>query len=320
MLMNRFAITTGFLGQQRNRFMHYQDQRPFETRVEMASRVEGCDGLELCYPEDFSEPEKIKPLLDRHNFGVSAMNFRSRRPGQWMRGAWTSESKTERREAVDEFKRLLDIAADMGIPRVTNCPLNDGSDYLFELDYIRAYDYAAECFAELAAHNPAIRICIEYKENEPRSRCLFGLAGEAVAFCQMVGADNLGITLDMGHALCAGERPAQSAALIARAQRLFYVQVNDNDGRFDWDMLPGSMRMWDTVEFFYYLRRLGYDDDWYSFDVIPKEHDPVENFTATFELTRKLEAITDRIDTSRMEALLRERNPSRTIPYLYSLI
>jgi xylose isomerase len=110
------------------------------------------------------------------------------------------------------------------------------------------------------------------------------------------------------------------AALIARAQRLFYVQVNDNDGRFDWDMLPGSMRMWDTVEFFYYLRRLGYDDDWYSFDVIPKEHDPVENFTATFELTRKLEAITDRIDTSRMEALLRERNPSRTIPYLYSLI
>ena len=109
-------------------------------------------------------------------------------------------------------------------------------------------------------------------------------------------------------------------ALAARANRLFYVQMNDNDGRFDWDLLPGSMRVWDNVEFFYYLKRLGYDDDWYSFDVVPKEFSPVENFNATFELTRKLEEITDRIDRSRMEALLKVRNPNQTIPYLYSLI
>lgn len=318
--MNKFAIITGFLGQQRNRFMHYQDQRPIATRLEMASRVKGCDGVELCYPEDFGDLKVVRDLLDKYRLGVSALNFRSRRPGQWMRGAWTSESPAERRDAVDDFKKLIDIAAEMGVDRVTNCPLNDGSDYLFELDYPRAYDYAAECFAELAAHNRDIRICIEYKENEPRGRCLFGLAGETIAFCQMVNADNLGITLDFGHALCAGERPAQSAALAARAGRLFYVQVNDNDGRFDWDMLPGSMRLWDNVEFFYYLRRLGYDDDWYSFDVVPKELDPIENFNAAFEMTRKMEAITDRIDTAVMDALMKERNPLKTQPYLFSLL
>jgi len=37
-------------------------------------------------------------------------------------------------------------------------------------------------------------------------------------------------------------------------------------------------------------------------------------------LTRKLEAITDRIDVHRMEQLLSERNSAKTIPYLYSLI
>ena len=318
--MNKFAITTGFLGQQRNRFMHYQDQRPIEARLKMASEVKGCDGVELCYPEDFGNLKLLRELLEKYQLGVSAFNFRSRRPGQWMRGAWTSESPQERTDAVDDFKKLLDIAAEMGIDRVTNCPLNEGSDYLFELDYDRAYDYAAECFSELAAYNPDIRVCIEYKENEPRGRCLFGMCGETVAFCEMVGAKNLGVTLDFGHALCAGERGGQAAVLAARFKRLFYVQVNDNDGVFDWDMLPGTMRLWDNVEFFYYLRRLGYDDDWYSFDVIPKELDPVENFNATFEITRKIEAITDRIEVPTMEGLLKERNPLKTQRYLFSLL
>jgi len=318
--MNRFAITTGFLGAQRNRFMQYQEARPLDARLEMASRVTGCDGVELCYPDDFDDMRALKDLLARFGLGVSALNFRSRRPGRWLRGAWTSESADERREAVDDFKRLIDHASELGVDRVTNCPLNDGSDHLFELDYVRAYDYAAECFAELAAHNPDIRVCIEYKENEPRTRCFFGLAGETVTFCEMVGAPNLGMTLDFGHALCAGERAAQSAALAARAGRLFYVQLNDNDGRFDWDLLPGAMRLWDNVEFLYFLKRLGYDDDWYSFDVVPKEYSPIENFNATFELARKLEAITDRIDVEHMERLLKERNPNVTIPYLYSLI
>jgi hypothetical protein len=37
-------------------------------------------------------------------------------------------------------------------------------------------------------------------------------------------------------------------------------------------------------------------------------------------LTRKLESITDRIDRERMKALLQERNPVKTLPYLYSLL
>jgi hypothetical protein len=74
------------------------------------------------------------------------------------------------------------------------------------------------------------------------------------------------------------------------------------------------------VELFYTLRKLGYTEDWYAFDVFAKEHDTIETFNAVMSLTRKLEAITDRIDVNMMEALLAERNPSRTIPYLYSLL
>ena len=318
--MNKLAIITAFLGEIRNRYMLYQNNRTLAEKLDMASRVEGADGLELCYPTDFEDPAQLKELLQRYGFGIPAINFRSRRTGKWWRGSLISEKASERREVTDDLKRCMDFAAELGCPRVTTCPLNEGADTLFEVDYIRAYDYAAETLSEACAHNRGIRVCIEYKKNDPMARCIFGTAGETASFCQVAGADNLGATLDIGHALYAEERPAQSAALLARAGRLFYVHLNDNDGRWDWDMVPGAFHLWEFVELFYTLRKLGYENDWYAFDVFPKEIDTVENFTAVMQLTRKLEAITDRIDVAKMEMLLAERNSSKTIPYLYSLL
>ena len=113
---------------------------------------------------------------------------------------------------------------------------------------------------------------------------------------------------------------AEAVALVAGSPWRLYIHINDNDGRWDWDMLPGAFHLWEFVELFYTLRKLGYDNDWYAFDVYPKELDTVQNFAAAIQLTRKLEAITDRIDVPTMERLLRERNSAKTLPYLYSLL
>lgn len=318
--MNRLAIITGFLGETRNRYMLYQGNRSLAEKFEAASRIKGVDGLELCYPADFEKPEELKELLGRYRFGLAGINFRSRRSGKWWRGSFISERAEERREVLDDLKRAMDFAAELNCRRISTCPLNDGADTLFEVDYIKAYDYAAEVFSAACAHDRNIRICIEYKKNDPMARCIFGTAGETAAFCLLTGADNLGATLDIGHALYADERPAQSAALLARARRLFYVHLNDNDGRWDWDMLPGAFHLWEFVEMFYTLRKLRYDNDWYAFDVYPKELNTEENYAAAMSLTRKLEAITNRIDPATMEGLLQERNSAKTIPYLYSLL
>lgn len=318
--MNKLAIITAFLGTVKNRYITYQNDRPLADKFHMASQVQGLDGLELCYPADFNEFADLRDLLVKYNFGISGINFRSRRTGKWWRGSFSSEIKAERQEVLDDLKRAMDVAAELDCFRISTCPLNDGSDHPFEMNYIKACDYAADTFAKACGHNSDMRICIEYKINDPRARCLFGTAGETASFCQTVNADNLGATLDIGHALYAGERPAQSAVLLARAKRLFYVHLNDNDGRWDWDMLPGAYHLWEFVELFYYLKMLGYDNDWFAFDVFAKEIDTVETFNAVTSLTRKLEAITNRIDTEKMKALLEERNPSRSVPYLYTLI
>lgn len=318
--MNKLAIITAFLGGLRNRYMVYQDDVSLSEKFERASHIDGVDGLELCYPADFSDPDMLNGLLDRYGFGVSGINFRSRRSGKWWRGSFISEHTHERQEVVEDFKRAVDFAAELGCNRVSTCPLNEGADTPFEIDYIRAYDYALETFSAVCTHNRDVKICIEYKKSDPMARCLLGTAGETAAFAMLTGADNLGATFDIGHALIAEERPAQSAVLLAKANRLFYVHLNDNDGRWDWDMVPGAFHLWEFVELFYTLRKLGYDNDWYAFDIFSKELDTVENLSAGMCLTRKLESITDRIDIDKMEALMSERNSSRTIPYLYSLL
>ena len=315
--MNKLAVISAFLGAVRNRYIQYKKDRTLEQKFQIASRIEKIDGLELCYPADFENLSLLKSLLRDYGLGVPSINVRSRRTGKWLRGSFTSEVAKERSEVIDDFKRALDIAADLKVPRISTCPLNDGHDYVFEMDYISAYRYAEESFNAICEHNKDIKVCVEYKRSDPRTRCLLASAGETVAFCHAVGAENLGVTLDIGHALLAGERPAQSVALLHRAGKLFYVHLNDNDRNWDWDMLPGAFNLWEFVEFFYYLAQVGYTNDWYAYDVMTKEIETVEHFNVATKITRKIEDLSERIDRKTMSHLMSLRNPAKSIEYLY---
>lgn len=317
---NKIAAITGFLGAVRNRYVDYQPQQALTERLRRAAQIEGLAGVEVCYPEDFDDAALLKKLLADHGLGVSGLNFRSRRSGRWWRGSFSSQIAQERAEVVDDAKRALDIAAELGCNRVTTCPLNDGSDHVFEMNYLDAYRFAEESFAAICSHNPSVRLCIEYKWNDPRARCLFGTAGETLSFCQSVGAPNLGVTMDFGHARYAGERPAQSACLLARAGKLFYVHLNDNDGNWDWDMIPGAFHFWEFIELFYYLDKVGYTDDWYACDVFSKEIPTVATFNAVTLAIRKMEEIAARLDEVKLQGLMEKRDPSQIIPYLFSLV
>jgi len=314
--MNKLSIISGFLGAIKNRYMTYQEDNSLNDKINMAAGVNGIEGLELCYPQDFGDIETLKELLTNNRLGVSAINFRSRRSGTWLRGSFTSQLQTERREVVEDLKKAMDMARNFGCNRVTTCPLNEGHDYIFEIDYWKAYDFFEETIGLAASYCPDVNICIEYKWNDPRARCLLGNAGETLAFCQKLGLENVGVTLDFGHSIQAGERPAQSVAMLSRANKLFYVHLNDNDKFWDWDMIPGAYNFWDFIEFFYYLRKAGYND-WFAYDVFPKEINTVKNFEVVAMVTRKLMDVAYSLDSSKIEELLEQRNPAESMRYLY---
>jgi xylose isomerase len=318
--MNRLAVITAYLGRVKDKFIVYQEDRDLPEKLVLASQIRESDGVELCYPADFADFRRLRNLLERFDLTVSSINFRSRRSGTWMRGSFSSEITRERREVEDDLKRAMGYAAELECNLITTCPLNDGSDVPFDIDYAKALDYASETLRRACDSNPDVRISLEYKVSEPKTRCLFGNAGETLSFCNLTGIENMGVTLDFGHSVLANERPAQSAVLLTRANRLFHVHLNDNDNRSDWDLIPGSYHLWEFVEFLYTLRRLEDKDRWFAFDVTPKELDPVQNYGTAMSVTRKLEEVTARIDEDSMETLLRERNPALSMSYLYSLL
>ena len=95
------------------------------------------------------------------------------------------------------------------------------------------------------------------------------------------------------------------------------MHLNDNDRNWDWDMLPGAFHLWEFLEFLFYLKEVGYTDDWYAYDVASKEVDTTTFFTAVTKLTRRMEEMVDRLDRETLLANMRKREPSLNMTLLF---
>lgn len=281
-MRRKYAVITGFMGKIQDRFMEYQPVRDFEEMVRMASTIKGCSGLEVVYPQQVQDAEKTKKILDRYGQGVAALNVNLKGEPKWLFGSISSPDPRTRQEAEQYIKTGLDLAAELGCDKLTVSFLNDGSDYPFELDFVRAFEDAVEVIRNCARYRKDMKLSLEYKPSEPRVHGLLNNAGKMAYFCSMVGEENVGVTLDTGHALQALEILGDSTAFLGCTGRLFHVHVNDNYRNWDWDMVPGTINFWEFIEFGLYLNRVGYQQ-WITADVFPQRHNPVRIMEKTFE-------------------------------------
>jgi xylose isomerase len=166
-----------------------------------------------------------------------------------------------------------------------------------------------------------VRLCLEYQPREPYSHILLANVGKVLHVLKEVGLANVGANLDVGHSFAAGESPAESAALLASAGRLFYVHTNDNtaDGG-DWDMMSGAVHFWHWLELLCTLRSVGYDG-WLSADIDARRSAPAAAFESNFLLIRRLDALVERLGpeeiSRRVEA---DGDPAATFAFLSSFL
>ncbi len=318
-MARRYAVITGFLGRLRDRFAEYQPAREIDEILALASRIAGCSGVEVVYPQDFSDPVRLKRLVEHHGLDVAAVNLNLKAEEKWRHGSFSSPIAVTRREAVDYLKTAMDHAAELGCHLVTTAPLNDGSDYAFELDYLTAFGQAVECIREAADHRPDVRISLEYKASEPRARCLLSNAGKTGYFCAQVARENVGVTLDLGHAVQCREIPADSVAFLGATGKLFYVHANDNYRDWDWDLVPGTVNLWDSIEFLLYLRKVGYDS-WIAADVFPQRHDPIRIMEASFAWLDFLADCAQRIDLDLLAEIRKTKDAFAVLEYVRSVV
>lgn len=313
----KFCVNLAFFGQRRDRFTVYQPPRTLKEKFQLASQIEGVTGVELKYPFDLEDISLAAKLLKDFNFECSAINVDIKDAQYFRHGALSARTKDSRERAIQALKEGMDIAAELGVNMVSTCPLADGYDYPFQMDYQLAWAHFVESVREVALHRSDIKLALEYQPHEPHSRILLRNAGMALHLCSEVNEANVGINLDVGHSFAALESPAESAMLLAGKNRLFYIHTNDNTGDGgDWDMISGTVHFWHWVEFLYALEKIGYDD-WLGGDIAVKHTSPVAAFRTNFKLIGKMKQLLDKVGVDTLnEILAKDSDISETFELL----
>jgi xylose isomerase len=311
----RHAIMVGMLGRTYDRFHEYQPARGLRERLEMAQSIRGADGVEVVYPSEFASMNETIAMIKDSGLRLSAVNLNVKQDRKWQAGSFTSPDPQLRSMAVQELKVAFDLAAELGTDMVTCCPLIDGHNYSFEVDYLEQWQWLEECISAGARHRSDVRLGLEYKLNEARNYNILADMGRTLYLCERMGLPNVGVTLDVGHALLAKETPAEVMCLAAQADRLFYIHLNDNGRDWDWDMLPGAINFWDLLEVMFYLDRLKWEG-WVSYDVFVRNGDPAESMEVAIMIVETAIELLDKIGREELQGFIKEGIPARAFRQL----
>ena len=277
--MRKLKISVGiwYLGATADRFVRqgYRPDKTIEERFRLAATVEGVGGLEMHYPTEVTDDtyKPLKKLADE--LGLRIVQFCPHLwvDPRWKFGQFSNPDPKLRRQALDLARRTIDLARYMEAEVVVYWPAQDGYDYPFQVDYRQRFDDLVAGLAAMADHNPEQKIVLEYKAFEPRSRILLGTIGQCMSVINEINRPNLGINIDMGHALMMKENLAESISFACRSGRLFLTHWNDNSKLFVDDVMVGTVNLWDMVEALYWLDEWGYDG-WYGLDLFPYREAP----------------------------------------------
>ncbi len=111
----------------------------------------------------------------------------------------------------------------------------------------------------------------------------------------------MGVTLDFGHSMYGNENPSEVVSMLAESRFPYYIHINDNDGRWDWDYMVGTKHFLDYVEFLFYLQEYHYED-YLTSDTSPTRWNIKETFEANARMTNK---IWDRLNSLNRQELKR---------------
>lgn len=84
-------------------------------------------------------------------------------------------------------------------------------------------------------------------------------------------------------------------------------------------MVPGTVNLWDYIEFALALKKVGYNG-WITADVFPQRHDPIMIMEKTFEWMDHIFAIADKIDEDKLAQMQKELKTFEIMDYIRSLL
>ncbi|MCL2478842.1 MAG: sugar phosphate isomerase/epimerase, partial [Treponema sp.] len=286
----------------KDRFHEYNEEKTLVQKFDMIKQIEGADGVEIVSPYEVLDAATTKKLALERGIKFAAVNANVKAEPEFRDGGLTSSDSETRKKAVGFIKTAKDFAEQIGANKVTCCPLSDGYEFAFQADYSKIWKRLVESFGEAAEYKKNIPLFIEFKPSETRGTCYLNNASKTLLLIKDIGIKELGVTLDFGHSVYGGNNPAEELSLLAESGHPYYIHINDNDGKWDWDYFCGSKHMLEYAEFIYYLRKFKYND-YLTSDTSPTRWNILETFAINARITNKLWQLFDNMDGKDLDNL-----------------
>lgn len=307
----KFEVNPGLIQPASDRFsgIGYKDPVELEEAIRIAGGLKDAQGFGFWGPGQVLKENAAKMAEITRSYGkepatIVINNWHK----DWGWGGLSNKNPAMRERAIQEACDMMDVAEIMGIDTVVMWNAHDGVDYAFQANFVKAWDWMVEGMHKIASHNPNIRVGIEYKVREPRIHQFIGNLGDAFTLMNDVNLPNVGITLDLGHALNAGERIAYSAARCLQKNKLFNLHFGDNYRLWDDDVVIGSVNTIEFIEVIYWLKKFDWAG-WCGLDQYPFKNNALDAMTESIRWVRGFEKLIDKIGMSTFDRMIESDEP-----------
>jgi fructoselysine 3-epimerase len=221
---------------------------PAYTLEETIKRIAGIgyDGIEIgaaaphAYPAHLSKERRkeIKKVLDDNRIAVSSM---LPAPGGGPGFNVASPLAEERREAVDQYKKVIELCSDLGGPTV----MYIAGWQIYGTPRIQAWNWSREALSEIAKTAADFGVVVVV-EPTPTDSNLIESCDDAIELMEQVGTKNVGLMFDTQHAYYRNEVPTDYVYRMGKDLRHIHLsefgRLPPGAGRGDFVGLVAALR------------------------------------------------------------------------------
>lgn len=263
-----------------------------------------------------AEAGQVRKLLDRHGLTPEFVAPRLWEDPRTIDGGYTSNSAADRQYALDRSKRAIDIARALGTNNIVLWLAREGSYIREAKDSVEAARRIAEAVQSMLDYDPAIRVMIESKPNEPMDHTYIPTIGHAIGLGLLTtDPARVGCLIESAHAILAGLDPSDEMGYALAHGKLWGVHLNDQNGlKFDQDKAFGAVDLRRAFNQVRILDRHGYGNngEWIGLDVkamrSQKHAVATKHLRNSREVFLKLLAVSRSLDEKQIQAMIAERD------------
>lgn len=290
-----------------------------EEAIKKVAKIEGIKGVEFMSTDlDTENRVSLVSTLQKNNLETVAILVNTF-THKWKLGSLSNQDKNLHQEAVEEVKKTVKFSDELSCDNITLWLGSDGFDYPFQVDYENQWNLLLETIKEIAEMFPHKKFALEYKLKEPRKYLYISSAMKALWVAKKVEKENVGVLIDFGHALMSKENPAEVSYILNSEEKLFGIHFNDAYREWDDDLVAGSINLWETLEFIYYLDKIGYSG-WFSFDIFPFRMDSTEAVKLCIKNTETLIKLAEKIDKEKLLQAQKSMKAENTLSVIREIL